>query len=188
MDAGDFERTLPWKLWVKSRQFSHIVRNSYEYGDRPSALFAGHLHILAQSYEVLFKAILALDGVSESHLKNVYKHSLQMLWDAITERQHSSLFASCSDEEFESAREENLLSDEESLRRGFDVFKEHIAALSKLHGSESNFALRYHANDGEEGPNLPLLLGTLGTAHQKIEAEVALGRFFGRPLSDLSAQ
>ncbi len=173
---------------MKSRQFSHIVRNSYEYGDRPSALFAGHLHVLAQSYEVLFKAILALDGVSEGHLKEDYGHSLGKLWHAITERQHFSLFASCADEEFESAREKDLLSAEESLRSGSDLFTEHLEALSKLHGSESNFALRYYASDGEKGPNLPLLLGTLGRAHQKIEAEVALGRFFGRPLSELSGQ
>lgn len=114
------------------------------------------LHLIAHGLELLFKHVVLKAGKSEDELRDKYGHNLRCLWDD-----------GCLDDlRYEAYKQAEVawMNAKNSEKYGEifeefsnDILDQRIYCLSRLHTSESNFALRYAVELGQEGP-IPMLL------------------------------
>ena len=146
------------KWFTQSYRFlyaANTLMNSSEY-KQTNALFTPTLHMAAHGIELLLKANLLYLGVDARKIRNSFGHDLRALW-------LYDLNCKLRNEAEEIAA--NVWMSAHASRNYVDSFDgdpkallvEYLFALSDLHTSASNYALRYISDDSTLAP-LPYLL------------------------------
>ena len=144
--ARDFERCAHW-----------IVNNAHDGVKRNAPL----LNLIAQGFELLFKAELAEAGISDARLRSEFGHDLSKMWDSVqlAAVRHRSTFA--GEKAFERALADPRpeVDDPPDRAAHFDFW---LRRLSDLHSQAEDYALRYPGpNDGVAAPFMADMLDDL---------------------------
>lgn len=158
--VGNFSETDQFRwLATSSRYFSaaRVLVGSHQF-TRNRALFLPILQLTAHGTELLLKGNLIGAGLSPDEVRKNFGHDLMLLWRAADNlRLRSAVMLA--------AREARSDAESDNRWRGGngctdELLTEQMERLSLLHGKATDFALRYPADEGLEGPHPAFLLET----------------------------
>lgn len=131
-----------------------VLKRSEEY----QILFKPVLHLAAHGIEVLLKANLVGAGLTLKDVKG-YGHKISKLWNDSRNQLLRDKALSEAEKVWQEAKTDEKWADEfgEDPKK---LLEEYIEKINILHTAESDYALRYVAKPGTEGPRVHLLVDT----------------------------
>lgn len=123
--------------------FERGARCIIDHFDDDRVRYAPPLHLIAQGFELLFKAELILAAVSEERRRKEFGHRLEIMWDSPELADLKAAATPAAEAVVAIAKKDPRFQGQDFHPDPPRDFDEQIRYLGGLHSSQSDFALRY---------------------------------------------
>jgi hypothetical protein len=178
----NYYHSYPGQFFVGACDYFLAARTLWQSEHWGRRLLKPTTNLISQGLELLLKFPLLEAGASIDDVRRMFGHDLQKLWDESRNTAIRELVLRCARESWAKASQSDEWKDSDFSRDPEDVFMEAVHNLSNLHGSESDYALRYFAEVGTEVPRAPFLIEALCEATRLVRIELESAIIEGRPL------
>ena len=134
---------------TRAHGFIHSASDLIETRQNSPMFRAPILHLLAHGAELLFKGVHLWHGATHDELKNKYRHDIWKCWSELPAgaEDFRQYVLSEANDTWARASEIGMVPRESEYPDGVAHFLAMLEELSKLHTSETEFALRYPQAD-----------------------------------------